>query len=328
MSDYLPSYLSLFNSGALIERAKKLIARLASCDLCPRVCRINRLKEERGVCRSGALATVASSCAHFGEEPAISGSRGSGTIFFANCTMRCEFCQNHQISQGPERWYRHEISASSLADEMLKLQQRGCHNINLVSPTHFVPQIVQAVDIAAAQGLILPLVYNTGGYDNQTTIEALEGVVDIFMPDLKYSSDESARKYSHAFGYVGSARSAIKEMHRQVGYLELDDEGIAKRGLIVRHLILPGGTSETESSLSWLARDVSAETTVSLMSQYHPCNRAAKFPELNRTITEAEHLRALRALEKSGLSNGWVQDREASDYYLPDFGRNDNPFDS
>ena len=325
--DFSPSYLSLFKSGELAERAKKLTQLLASCDLCPRLCRVNRLKDERGVCRSGALAAVVSCCIHHGEEPAVSGSRGSGTIFFANCSMRCEFCQNYQISQDPESWYGNEISAANLAKEMLSLQKQGCHNINLVTPTHYVPQIVQAVNIAAGEGLVLPLVYNTSGYDNKATIEALDGVVDIFMPDLKYASDEHASRYSHAPDYVRNAHAAIKEMQRQVGQLEVDFEGIAMRGLIIRHLILPGDIAETEATLMWLAQEVSSQTTVSIMSQYHPCNRATNFPVLNRLISIAEYQRALLALEHSGLQNGWMQDLESSEHYLPDFERFNRPFD-
>jgi putative pyruvate formate lyase activating enzyme len=322
-----PSYLSL-SPDELTRRARRLTTRLASCDICPRQCGVNRLKGETGFCNSGALPIVSSYCSHHGEEPAISGIRGSGTIFFGNCNLRCVFCQNYQISQEPSRQKANEVSIEQLAGYMLELQAQGCHNINLVSPTHFAPQILQALALAAPKGLNIPLVYNTNAYDSLETLNVFDGIIDIYLPDIKYARDEQAVKYSQAPGYASTARQAIKEMFRQVGQLKMDEDEIATGGLIVRHLILPGGIAGTEESLDWLSRELSPEITISLMSQYHPVHRAAEYPELNRHITEVEYLAAMQALEDAGLENGWAQDMEAPENYLPDFERQGHPFEA
>lgn len=251
-------YLSLYRSGELQKRAEALEAHLIQCDLCPRICGVNRIKGEIGFCRSGTLPIVASVCAHHGEEPPISGTKGSGTIFFGNCNMRCVYCQNHQISQDRRKLRGREMDCHTLAQMLLYLQNNlGCHNINFVSPSHFVPQMVRVVLEAVPLGLRLPLVYNTSGYDSAETLKLLDGVIDIYLPDIRYSDNKVAKKYSSAPGYVEHARAAIKEMYRQVGGLVVDKAGVAQRGLIVRHLILPEGLAGSEEALTWLAREVS-----------------------------------------------------------------------
>jgi putative pyruvate formate lyase activating enzyme len=308
--------------------AEHLSGRLASCDICPRKCYVNRLKGELGFCHSGELPIVSSFCIHTGEEPVLSGSHGSGTIFFANCNLRCAYCQNFQISQNPKKQKNNEVSIETLAAYMLELQAKGCHNINLVSPSHFVPQIVSALAIAIPQGFDLPLVYNTNAYESMETLKELEGIVDIYLPDIKYASDDMAIKYSSAPGYTAIARQAIKEMWYQAGKLEIDDDAIAQKGTIIRHLILPNGIAGTEESLKWLSREVSPDITVSLMSQYHPVHRAREFSKISRQITMAEYETALQVLEEAGLENGWVQNMESPQNYLPDFERGGHPFET
>ena len=250
-----PGYLSLYHRGELARRAEALRARLTGCDICPRNCGIDRLRGETEYCGIGARAVVAAACDHHGEEPAISGQRGSGTIFFAGCNLRCVYCQNHQISQD---WRPlPETDTPALAHHMLDLQARGCHNINLVTPSHVVPQIVAAVLAAVPLGLNLPLVYNSSGYDGLDTLCALDGIVDIYLPDLRYSSAETADRLSGAADYPAAARAAILEMYHQVGNLEVDAAGVAQRGVIVRHLILPGGLSGSQDTLRFLAEEVS-----------------------------------------------------------------------
>ncbi len=305
-----------------------LEARLASCDICPRVCRVNRQENEPGgFCHSGRLPIVSSVCAHHGEEPVLSGSRGSGTIFFGNCNMRCLYCQNYQISQNWKEQKSKETDCHSLVRYMLYLQEElGCHNINFVSPSHFVPQIVRAVVEAVPMGLRLPLVYNTNGYDSIATLRELEGVISIYLPDLRYAFDKWAKKLSQAEGYVPVARQAIKEMYRQVGNLALDDSGVARQGLIVRHLVLPNGIAGSEESLTWLAKEISPAVTVSIMSQYSPAFRAGRVPLLSRSITRAEYKSVVNLLSDLGMENGWLQDLGAQEYYLPDFEREGHPF--
>ena len=329
MAPFQPSYLALHASGELQRRAAALMERMAHCDLCPRDCRVNRLAGGLGLCLSGSLPIVCSVCDHHGEEPPLSGTRGSGTIFFGNCNMRCVYCQNHQISQDPRGVLGKEMGCASLARQMLHLQDVvGCHNINVVSPSHFVPQIVQAVAEAVPLGLRVPLVYNTGGYDSMETLKLLDGIVDIYLPDIRYASDQAARKYSGVKQYTAHNRAAIKEMYRQVGNLVTDDEGVAERGLIVRHLILPEGLAGSEASLEWLATGVSPDVHVSVMSQYYPAHRAARFRELARRITPAEYQVVVDALDRLGMENGWVQELESPESYRPDFGREGHPFSS
>jgi putative pyruvate formate lyase activating enzyme len=315
-----PGYIDLYRSGELKRRAEALEARLAACDICPRECGVNRLEGKRGFCHSARLPIVASVGAHHGEEPVLSGRRGSGTIFLGNCNMRCVYCQNYQISQDYKAQRRNEVETHVLAERMLFLQDElGCHNINFVSPSHFVPQIVRAVLEAVPLGLRLPLVYNTSGYDSVATLRQLDGIISIYLPDLRYASNKWGRRFSKAPDYVERARAAIEEMYRQVGNLVVDEENIARKGLIVRHLILPNGIAGSRDSLSWLVREVSPQVTVSLMSQYFPAHRAPRFPRLSRTITAEEYNEVVGLVEELGIENGWLQGMGASKIYRPDF---------
>ncbi len=321
-----PGYIALYHSGELERRVEKLEARLAECDICPRKCGVQRLKGKVGSCNSGYLPIVSSVCAHHGEEPVLSGSRGSGTIFFGNCNMRCVYCQNHQISQDPENQHRYEVSTYALAERMLYLQDElKCHNINLVTPSHFVPQIVRAVLEAVPMGLRLPLVYNTSSYDSLKTLGELDGIISVYLADLRYASNEMGRKYSRVRHYADSSRTAIKEMYQQVGNLVVDENGIAQRGLIIRHLILPSGIAGSEGSLRWLVSEVSPKVAVSIMSQYYPAHRAYKYRELNRKILPDEYDEVVRLVERLGIVNGWLQGMASPRIYLPDFS-DENPF--
>ncbi|MCX6010811.1 MAG: radical SAM protein [Chloroflexi bacterium] len=327
MKDIEPGYIALYRSGELERRAEALEARLSACDICPRECGVNRLEGELGFCHSARRPIVASVCAHNGEEPALSGSRGSGTVFFGNCNMRCVYCQNYQISQDYKAQRRNEMETRVLAERMLFLQDElGCHNINLVSPSHFVPQVVRAVLEAVPLGLRLPLVYNTSSYDSVATLRELDGVVSIYLADLRYASDKWGRRFSKAPDYVERARAAIKEMYRQVGNLVTDEEGVARKGLIVRHLILPNGIAGSRDSLSWLVREISPRVAVSLMSQYCPAHRARRNPLLSRTISPEEYDEVSRLVAELGIENGWMQEMGASRDYLPDFSREAGPF--
>ncbi|MCD6318171.1 radical SAM protein [Candidatus Aerophobetes bacterium] len=299
-----PSYLKLYKSGELKKRIKRAYGLMESCRICPRNCRVNR-REKKGYCRAGLKVSVSSFHLHFGEEPPISGYRGSGTIFFTYCNLRCVFCQNYPISHLGNG---NEISPERLSDMMIVLQKKGAHNINLVTPTHFVPQILFSLDLAIEKGLQIPLVYNCGGYESVETLKLLEEVVDIYMPDIKYGGRKEGEKYSSAPNYFEVAKKAVKEMHRQVGNLKLNKEGIAKRGLLVRHLILPNGLAETKNVFNFVAKEISPQTYVSIMSQYFPAYKALYIEELNRKITLKEYNQALKIAEEVGLENGWRQD--------------------
>ena len=304
--EILPSYLNLYRNGELARRIERAYAYLKRCRLCPRECGVNRLRGKQGFCRAGAQPKVASWNVHPWEEPPISGTRGSGAIFFSGCTGRCLFCQNYPISQ---LGVGNEVSVERLAEMMLELQQRGCHNINLVTPTHFVPQILAALPYAIERGLRLPLVYNTSGYETVEVLKLLEDVVDIYLPDAKYADGETARRLSGFVRYVEANRAALKEMYRQVGEeLVLDDEGIAWRGLIVRHLVLPEGLAGTPQVLRWLAENLSPRVHVSLMDQYFPAHKAVNHPILGRKITAEEYEEALNAFDEAGLERGWRQE--------------------
>jgi len=294
---FQPAYLSLLRSGELERRVRAAHERLHACDLCGRECQVDRY-EELGACRTGVLPLVASSGPHHGEEDPLRGYGGSGTIFFAWCNLNCQFCQNYDISQ---RGHGREAEPEELAKMMLALQRRGCHNINLVSPTHVVAPILAAVLIAAKAGLRLPLVWNTGGYDSLAALRLLDGLVDIYMPDMKYADAEIARKYSKVERYPAINQAAVKEMQRQVGDLVLDKDGVALRGLLVRHLVLPDGLAGTPDIARFLAREVSSDTYVNIMDQYRPCYRAAELPPLDRPITRAEYERALDQARAAGL---------------------------
>ncbi len=284
---------------------EKLDTVLSTCTLCPRRCRVNRLKGEKGFCGGGESAKVASHNSHFGEEPPISGSRGSGTIFFSGCTLRCIFCQNYPISQLREG---REASISELARMMLALQKNGCHNLNLVTPTHFVPQILEAFRQAKKEGFNLPVVYNTSGYETTDTLKLLKGVVSVYLPDLKYGNDKAGADISGVSDYFTFAGPAIKEMYRQVGDLQVDEEGVAQKGLIVRHLVLPDDFSTTGEVLRFLAGEVSLDVTVSLMAQYFPAHKAQFHPKLNRRVTGREYCKAVKLAQDLGLHNLFIQE--------------------
>ena len=298
-----PSYLKLYQSGELEERVGEGLRALRKCTLCPRRCGVDRTLEI-GACRTGYLAQVSSFNAHHGEEPPLSGSRGSGTIFFTNCNLRCIYCQNYPISQiGHGR----TVTAEGLAKIMLDLAHRGCHNVNLVTPSHVVPQILEALLLAIPQGFHLPIVYNTSGYDALETLALLDGIVDIYLPDMRYSDERMAVQLSGVGDYVVRNREAVREMARQVGELEMDDEGNAKRGLIIRHLVLPGGLAGTRETFRFIAEEVSPTTSLSVMAQYFPAYKASEHPLLRRPITIEEYAFASRCLEEYGLENGWQQ---------------------
>lgn len=326
MTKTLLPYQSLYESGELKARVRLLNEKLNSCTICPRHCEADRMREIEGFCQSGRNPLVASVTAHFGEEPVLVGKNGAGNIFFGSCNLRCVYCQNWQISHPVGKKRKGEISPEELAVKMLELQDKGCHNINFVSPSHFVAQMVEAVFIAAGKGLQLPLVYNTNAYDDLETLKLLEGIIDIYLPDLKYADDLTGLKYSQARNYTEISRSAVKEMFRQVGILEIDSSGIARRGLIVRHLILPNDLAQTEETFRFLAYEVSRFVNVSLMAQYYPTNKAERIPLLSRKIRESEYEKAIELLEKYQLENGWIQELEgAAETYQPDFNR-ESPF--
>jgi len=303
-----PGYLALNRSGELARRVEAVYDLLAPCRLCPRECGADRLSSEEGFCRSGAQPKVASWTLHPWEEPPISGARGSGTIFFSGCTGRCLFCQNYPISQ---LGVGNVVTVERLAEMMAELQQRGAHNVNLVTPTHFVPQILAALSLAVEMGLRLPLVYNSSGYESVEVLRLLDGVVDVWLPDAKYATDDVARRLSGFSRYVEHNRAALREMYRQVGdELLLDGEGIAQRGLIIRHLVLPGGLAGTREVLHWIASELSPRVHVSLMGQYFPAYRAVGHPLLGRKLTTEEYEDALAAFDEADLERGWRQEHE------------------
>jgi putative pyruvate formate lyase activating enzyme len=293
-----PAYLRSYHDQTLHQRLNEARARLESCDLCPRRCKVNRIAGELGVCQTGRWAVVAHADLHHGEEAVISGRYGSGTIFFSHCNLLCVFCQNHAISHSGEGA---AMTPQALADSMLTLQKNRAHNINLVSPSHVVPQILEALPLAIEQGLRIPLIYNTGGYDSIETLKLLEGLVDIYMPDLKFTADIPALLYCKAPDYPAVARAAIREMHRQVGTLIVDEHNHAVRGLLVRHLVLPDGLAGTAEAMRFLAGEVSTDTFVNVMDQYHPCGHLEGFPELGRRITPQEYDAALADARAAGL---------------------------
>ncbi len=296
---FKPAYLELLQGGELARRVDRAYRHLEDCDLCARYCHVDRRQTTQGaVCRTGERAVVHSFGPHHGEEDPLRGHRGSGTIFFSGCNLRCVFCQNWEISH---KGMGHEVESETLAGMMLALQAQDCHNINLVSPSHVVAQIVAAVVIAAQRGLRVPLVYNTGGYDSPEALTLLDGIIDIYMPDMKYGNAAIARRYSRVRDYVRVNQAAVKEMHRQVGDLVLDEHGIARRGLLLRHLVLPGNLAGTEQVLAFVAREISTDTYLNLMGQYYPCYRADEYPPLNHPVTAAEYGRARAVAEHYGL---------------------------
>ncbi|MBS1271844.1 MAG: hypothetical protein MAGBODY4_00976 [Candidatus Marinimicrobia bacterium] len=301
-SDNLPGYIGLYESGVLEERIESALRGLESCKFCPWNCGINRLADEKKVCRTGRYARVTSHFPHHGEEACLRGWNGSGTIFFGRCNLRCVFCQNYEISQ---RDAGSEVNPEQLARMMLELQENGCHNINFVTPEHLVPQVLEALPIAIEEGLNLPLVYNTSAFDSKRSLQLLDGIIDIYMPDFKYWNREKSKKYLKTPKYPETARSALREMHHQVGVLKTNNDGVACRGLLVRHPLMPNGEKETEKILQFIASEISVETTVNIMGQYRPAGKvdANKYPELNRPVSRRQMLEAVRYATQAGLLN-------------------------
>lgn len=295
-----PVYLNLLESGEFEHRVKALNQMLEDCVLCPRQCKVNRLRGEKGYCRTLNRPIVSSYQSHFGEEDELVGRNGSGTIFFSNCNLSCVFCQNYQISQCGEG---REVGVERLSDMMLSLQEQGCHNINLVSPSHVVPQIVEAIYIASEEGLSIPIVYNTNGYDLTDTLRFLDGIVDIYMPDIKFSDDSIAYRYLGVKNYYSIATAAVKEMHRQVGNLKTDDRGIAYRGLLIRHLVMPQNLAGTDTIMNFIGEEISKDTYVNIMAQYYPAHRAYRFEHLDRGLEPWEYRKAVEAAQLAGLKN-------------------------
>lgn len=298
--DFEPAYLELHRTGELWQRARKAVERLEACKVCPRDCEINRLENKTAACKTGRYSIVSSCFPHFGEEDCLKGQRGSGTIFFSMCNLRCVFCQNYDISQNTNGT---EVRPLILAKMMLELQENGCHNINFVTPEHVVPQILEALPHAVEMGLRLPLVYNTGAYDSLDSIHLMDGIVDIYMPDLKFLDAGLSKKYLKAKDYPETATQAIKAMHRQVGDLVVDENGLAKRGILVRHLVMPGHGEETRAIMRFLTEEVSLHTYVNIMAQYHPSGKvgAEKYAEINRRITQEEYEYAYQTAREAGL---------------------------
>jgi putative pyruvate formate lyase activating enzyme len=299
------SYQELYHSGELLRRVKAAYGRLKACDICPHACGVNRLEGETGKCGAGSKPRIASANIHRGEEPPISGTKGSGTIFLTGCTLKCRFCQNFPISQQGNGT---DLSTGQLAEKMLGLQKRGAHNINFVTPTHFTPQILAALYLAIPKGFAIPIVWNTSGYERVDTLELLDGVVSIYLPDMKYTSEEQAIELSGAPDYTRLNRLAVAEMLRQVGHLECDEDGIGTKGLIIRHLVLPEGRAGSAETLSYIADHFGTESHIALMSQFFPAHVAPQTPGIGRRVTNEEYAEAVEALEDCGLENGWVQD--------------------
>lgn len=294
-----PAYLGLYQSGELHRRVERALALLGSCAICPRACRVDRLADERGECRLGRRSVVSSYGPHFGEERPLVGKNGSGTIFFGYCNLRCLFCQNYTLSQLGQG---EEVAPTDIAAMMWSLQQQGCHNINFVTPSHVVPQILEALEMAIPQGLHIPLVYNTGGYDSLAMLRLLDGIFDIYMPDMKYSDARVAEDLSGIKHYPRVNRAAVKAMQEQVGDLSMDEAGVARRGLIIRHLVLPNGLAGTEDTLRFIAQEVSPHAYLNIMDQYQPCYRAHGLSLLDRPITRGEFLEAVRMAGNLGLT--------------------------
>jgi len=326
-----PGYVRLLESGELEDRVERLYALLSSCTVCPRNCGNNRLENMLASCASGANPVVSSYTPHFGEEPCLTGTRGAGNIFFGNCNLRCVYCQNYQISQDFAAQRKNEVTVERLAEMILELEKRGCHNIGFVSPTHYAPQMAKAVLLAARRGLRLPIVYNTNAYDSVEVLRLLDGVVNVYLPDFKYADNDAGWLYSKIPNYADRSREALMEMYRQKGStLVFGEDGLLKSGLLVRILVLPNNVARVGDSLAWIAETLSPRVAISLMAQYYPIHRAAsneKYGALNRSITAEEWEEARAALEANGMGEGYQQELEtANKYYRPDFTDGETPF--
>lgn len=302
---FVPVYVRLYETGGLENRAAAGREMLQECKLCARECGVNRLQDEKGFCRSDARVMISSAGPHFGEEPPLVGRYGSGTIFLTNCNLGCVFCQNYDISQ---LGHGREVDSDELARAMLALQGMGCHNINFVTPTHYIPQILASLLIAVKNGLHVPLVHNCGGYESIDALKLLDGVFDIYMPDMKYGNNDMGGKYSKAPNYFDVATAAVSEMHRQVGDLVINSEGVAERGLLIRHLVLPDNLAGTREVVEYISK-LSKNSYVNIMDQYRPQHRAFKYPELSRRISSEEFMDAISLAEEAGLSRGFPHDR-------------------
>jgi len=298
--DFEPAYMQLYKTGELYRRSRAAIKLLKNCKVCPRDCEVDRLENKMALCKTGRHAIISKAFPHFGEEDCLRGINGSGTIFFSMCNLKCVFCQNYDISQDGEGV---EVTPEQLSLMMVDLQKRGCHNINFVTPEHVVPQILEALPMAVQLGLRIPLVYNTGAYDSMDSMRLMDGVVDIYMPDFKYWDTSMSKKYLIAKNYPSAARQVIKEMHRQVGNLVFDENGLAKRGVLVRHLVMPNAMEDAQHIMRYLAREISPHTYVNIMSQYRPAGKVntKKYPEINRKITNNEVVTTLSVAQKEGL---------------------------
>ncbi len=324
--NFVPSYLKLISSSEFESRISAADAILKNCTSCPRNCYVDRTNGELGTCQSGDQPIVSSYTPHFGEEPVLSGTKGAGNIFFGNCNLRCDYCQNFVISQNPNVESKNQTSVERLAGIIIELQNKSCHNIGLVSPTHFAVPILKAIYLAVKQGLNLPIIYNTNGYDSVEVLKLYKDVVDIYLPDFKYGTDENGRRYSKAPDYFEKTKTAIAEMYNQVGSELVYKDGVVVRGLIIRHLVLPNDLSESEKVFKFIS-SLDPKIHVSLMSQYFPINRASKNILLNRCISQTEYYRAVELLNKYGLENGWMQEIESNDFYRPFFDEDRNdPF--
>ena len=317
--NFIPSYIKVFDSGEFKQRVNAADKILESCTSCPRNCNVDRTSNESGICQSGNLPIVSSYTPHYGEEPVLSGTRGAGNIFFGNCNLRCVFCQNYVISQNYKIERNNEITNEKLAEIMLDLQNRNCHNIGLVSPTHFSATILRSIYIAVQRGLKLPIIYNTNGYDSVEMLKLFDGIIDIYLPDFKYGDNPAGKTYSKVSDYFDSAKKAVGEMYRQVGSELIYEDGVVVRGLIIRHLVLPNSLAETENIFRFIAEELDTKVHISLMSQYYPSNKADKYPLISRNISGSEYTRAIELLDKYGLENGWVQEMESGEFYRPFF---------
>jgi putative pyruvate formate lyase activating enzyme len=332
---YKPPYLDLYATGELRKRADQLEAMLSSCTICPLDCKVNRLEDEIARCYSGKKAIVSSYCAHFGEEPALAGTNGVGNIFFGNCNLRCVYCQNYEISQRWKVERKNETSNERIAEMMIELQEeKKCHAIGFVSPTHFAPQMVRAIEIACGIGLHIPIIYNTNAYDSLDVLKLLDGIIDIYLPDIKYSDEQAGYDYSGVKDYVKHSHIALKEMYRQKGSdLMYGEDGLVKRGLIIRHLVLPNDMAGSDETLKMIS-GLSPNLTLSVMSQYYPTNRVSDINSeksdrillINRKIREREYEKVLDLLDMYEIENGWAQEFESQDYYRPDFADRVEPF--